>query len=246
MMKLREQYQTEVKAFTRVCHRLARSLYVTGYGGNLAWKVAEDCILITPTQRNKGDVKKRDIVFVDLQGTILEGERKPTGELPMYLKFFNERPDIVSVIHCHPPHLCALAISTGKNWLERPLYPETTTEIGPVPIVPYAQPLTEELAEQFAPFLARYNSFIMENHGLVVLSRDNIDWTMMNVDLLESTAQSVFLALSTGAGIKELSRAQVKRLGDVMGARNLSLFGAPGANASLEALYFGDSEGTES
>jgi L-fuculose-phosphate aldolase len=237
-MKLYQQYQREVKAFTRVCHRLARSLYVTGYGGNLAWKVDDDCVLITPTQRNKGDVNKKDVVFVDLQGTILEGERQPTGELPMYLKFFNERPDIVSVIHCHPPHVCALAISTGTNWLERPLYPETTTEIGPVPVVPYAQPLTAELAEQFAPFLPRYNSFIMENHGLVTLSRDDIDWTMMNVELLESTAQSIFLALSTGAGIKELSRPQVARLGEVMWARNLPLFGAPGVNESLEALYF--------
>ena len=174
-MNLRTLYQSEIKAFTKVCHRLARSLYVTGYGGNLAWKVDEDCVIITPTQRNKGDVKKRDVVFVNLQGGVLEGDRKPTGELPMYLKFFNERPDIVSVVHCHPPHVCALAISTGANWLERPLYPETTTEIGPVPIVPYAQPLTEELADQFSPYLARYNSFIMENHGLVTLSRGDID-----------------------------------------------------------------------
>ena len=244
-MNLRTLYQSEIKAFTKVCHRLARSLYVTGYGGNLAWKVDEDCVIITPTQRNKGDVKKRDVVFVNLQGGVLEGDRKPTGELPMYLKFFNERPDIVSVVHCHPPHVCALAISTGANWLERPLYPETTTEIGPVPIVPYAQPLTEELADQVSPYLARYNSFIMENHGLVTLSRGDIDWTIMNVELLESTAQSVFLALSSGASIKELSRDQVARLGAVMGARNLPLFGAPGVNVSLEGLYFGDDETSE-
>ena len=52
----------------------------------------------------------------------------------------------------------------------RPLFPETTIEIGPVPVVPYAEPLTEELAENFAPFLPRYNSFIMENHGLVTMT----------------------------------------------------------------------------
>ena len=241
-MKLRKQYHDEVKAFTKVCHRLARNMYVTGYGGNLAWRLEDNLVLITPTQRNKGDVKKKDVVFVNLEGTVIEGERRPTGELPMYLKFFNERPDITSVIHCHPPHVCAVAISDGPNWLMRPLYPETTTEIGPVPVVPYAQPLTEELADNFSPYLQRYNSFVMENHGLVTMSRGDIRWTLMNIEVLESTAQSVFLALSSGAGIKSLSLEDVRRLGEVMWQRNLPLFGAPGVNPSLEAMYF-DGEG---
>jgi L-fuculose-phosphate aldolase len=240
-MKLRKEYQDQVKTFTKVCRRLAKRMYVTGYGGNLAWKLEDDLLVITPTQRNKGDVKKKDVVFVDLEGNVIEGRLRPTGELPMYLKFFNERPDITSVIHCHPPHCCAVAISQAKNWLMRPLYPETTTEIGPVPIVPYAQPLTEELAQQFAPYLQKYNSFIMENHGLVTMSRGDIDWTMMNVELLESTAESVFKAFAVG-GIKELTLKDVRRLGEVMWQRNLPLFGAPGVNESLEALYF-DGEG---
>lgn len=237
-MKLRNQYQDEVKAFTQVCHRLARNMYVTGFGGNLAWRLEDNLLMITPTQMNKGDVKKKDVVFVDLDGRVIEGQRRPTGELPMYLKFFNERPDITSVVHCHPPYVCAVAISDGPNWLMRPLYPETTTEIGPVPVVPYAQPLTEELAMAFSPFLQTYNSFVMENHGLVTMSRGNIRWTLMNVEVLESTAQSVFAALSAGAGLKTLSLEAVQRLGEVMWQRNLPLFGAPGVNASLEALYF--------
>jgi L-fuculose-phosphate aldolase len=240
--RLRKTYKREVKAFVKVCRRLAKHMYVTGYGGNLAWKLEEDLLLVTPTQRNKGDVRRKDVVFVNLAGEVVEGSRAPTGELPMYLKFFNDRPDIVSVVHCHPPHVCAMAISAGQNWLMRPLYPETTTEVGPVPVVPYALPLTQELADNFEPYLQTYNSFIMENHGLVTMSRGDIRWTLMNVEVLEATAQSVILALQMGGGIKELSLEDVRRLGQVMGKRNLSLFGAPGANASLEGMYF-DGEG---
>jgi L-fuculose-phosphate aldolase len=212
-------------------------MYVTGYGGNLAWKLEPDLILITPTQMNKGDIKKKHIVFVNMKGDIVDGIRRPTGELPMYLKFFNERQDIVSVVHCHPPHVCAVAISTAKNLLMRPLYPEATTEIGPVPVVPYAQPLTDKLAQAFTPYLQRYNSFVMENHGLVTMSRGDIIWTMMNTEVLESTAQSIYLAISAG-DIKELSRQDVVDLGQVMGQRDLPLFGAPGVNKALEDLYF--------
>ncbi len=237
-MTLLTQYKSQVKTFVKVCHRLARNLYVTGYGGNLAWKMTDDLLLITPTQRNKGDVKPKDVVFVNLAGETIEGMRRPTGELPMYLKFFRERPDIVSVIHCHAPAVCAMAISGGKNYLMRPLYPETTTEIGPVPIVPYGQPLTQELADNFGPYLPKYNSFIMENHGLVTMSRGDIYWTLMNIELLESTAQSIIMALQAGGEIKELGYDAVRRLGAVMSQRDLPLFGAPGVNASLESLYF--------
>ena len=237
-MSFLEKYEQEVAAFVEVCHRLAESLYVTGYGGNLAWKLEEDLLLITPTQRNKGEVEAEDVVFIDLAGQKMEGKRRPTGETPMYLKFFGERPDIVSVLHCHPPAVCAMAIAEGKNYLMRPLYPETTTEIGPVPVVPYAEPLTDKLAASFTPYLLKYNSFIMENHGLVTMSRGDILWTLYNVEVLESTAKSVLMALGAGYVIKELGRQEVIDLGNVMRSRDLPLFGAPGVNESLEELYF--------
>ncbi len=232
------KYEEEVAQFVRVCHRLARNMYVTGYGGNLAWRLKPDLLLITPTQRNKGEVQAEDVVFIDLEGRKVEGQRRPTGETPMYLKFYNERPDIVSVVHCHPPSVGAMAIMTGQNWLMRPLYPETTTEIGPVPVVPYAEPLTDKLAANFGPYLPKYNGFIMENHGLAIMSRGDIQWTMYNVEVLESTAQSVLMALASGARIKELSRQAVVDLGNVMVARDLPLCGLPGVHASLEDLYF--------
>jgi hypothetical protein len=65
----------------------------------------------------------------------------------------------------------------------------------------------------------------------------------MLVDLLEMSAESILRALSVGK-IKELSRQAVKDLSNTMRTRGLPLFGAPGANASLESLYFDSSEGT--
>jgi L-fuculose-phosphate aldolase len=236
-MSLLTQYASQVTEFVAVCHRLADHLYVTSAGGNLAWKLEPNLLLITPTQLNKGFVTPDDVVFIDLNGKTVEGRRRPTGETPMYLKFFHTRPDIVSVIHCHAPHAGALAISKAKNWLMRPLYPETTTEVGPVPVVPYAEPLTEKLAQAFEPFLPKYNSFIMENHGLVTLTRGGIWDTLMTVELLEGTAQSLLLAMSVG-DVKEISRADVADLDNVMRTRSIPYVGLPGVNTSLVDLYF--------
>lgn len=236
-MKLLDKYAAEVEKFVKVCHRLAQNLFVTSSGGNLAWKLEDNLLLITPTKMYKGDITPEDLVFIDLEGKVIEGQRRPTGETPMYLKFFNMRKDIVSVIHCHAPNVGAFAISKGNNWLTRPIYPETTIEVGPVPLVPYAEPITEKLAEKFEPFLPKYNSFIMESHGLVTMSRSDITETLMLVELLEMSAKSILLALQVGE-VKELERQSVCDLGNTMRTRSLPLFGAPGVNKSLEELYF--------
>jgi L-fuculose-phosphate aldolase len=240
-MTLLEKYAGSVAEFIKVCARLAQNAYVTSAGGNLAWKLEDDLILITPTKVNKGVLKAEDLVFVRKSGLVVEGVRRPTGELPMYVQFFTQRPDVISVIHCHPPALCAFAILKGKNWLMRPLFPEMTIEVGPVPTVPYAEPLTEQLALNFAPYLARYDSFVMENHGLVTLGREDILSTLYLVEMVEMTARSILLALPVGE-IKELDREAVRRLENVMRTRSLLLCGAPGANPSLEGLYFDDAE----
>ena len=237
-MKKLEMYAAEAAEFVEACKRLAQNQYVTSSGGNLAWRLEDDLLLMTPTKLYKGAIQLEDLVFIDLGGKVMEGERAPTGETPMYLKFFRCRPDILTVIHCHAPHVCAMAITSGQNWLMRPIFPEATIEVGPVPLVPYAEPLTDQLADNFVPFLGKYNSFLMESHGLVTMSRGSIMETLMLVELLEMSAKSILQALMVGQ-IKELDRQAVRDLSRTMQTRGLPLFGAPGINASLEDLYFG-------
>jgi len=236
-MSYLKKYSNEVDLFVKVTGRLAANMFVTGFGGNAAWKLEDDLLLITPTQMNKGDITRKDVVFINRSGDTVEGSRRPTGEKPMYLAFFEKRPDIVSVVHCHPPSVCAAAIMKDSSFLMRPFYPETTTEVGPVPIVPYAQPLTQKLADNFTPYLQKYNSFIMENHGLVTMTRGDIYWTLLTVELFEATVDSMLRGLAVGP-LKELDRQAVRDLSNVMQERNLPLFGAPGVNPTLESLYF--------
>ena len=237
-MSLFEKYKVEIQQFVKVSNKLATNMYVTGYGGNAAWKLEDNLILITPTMVNKGDVTALDVVFITMNGEIVEGERKPTGERPMYIKFFNDRPDIESVIHCHAPNVGAFAIVDGPNLLMRPFYPETSHEVGPVPIVPYGEPLTQQLADNFEPYIRRYNSFIMENHGLVTMSPLGIDYTMMNVELLEMSAYSILQTMASGQKLKELTREAIEGLDNVMKERDCPMFGEPGKYKSLVELYF--------
>ena len=237
-MSLFQKYTDEIEQFVKVTGRLAANMYVTGYGGNAAWRLDGDLVLITPTMMNKGDITKDDVVFINMAGDTVEGIHRPTGERPMYIKFLGDRPDIQSIIHCHAPNVGAFAITEGDNLLMRPFFPETSHEVGPVPVVPYGEPLSQQLADNFEPFIRKYNSFIMENHGLVTMSPEGIAYTMMNVELLEMSAYSILQALAAGRELKELSREAIGGLDNVMKERNCPMFGAPGVYQSLVELYF--------
>jgi L-fuculose-phosphate aldolase len=236
-MSYLQKYSAEIRDFTMVCKRLADRMYVTSQGGNLSYKLEDNLILISPTCVCKSEISEMDVVFIDLEGKTVEGTRKPTGEVPMYLNFYRDRPDINSVIHCHPPYTNTFAILKGTNWLMRPVFPETVAEVGPVPVVPYGEPLTQMLADNFAPFVEKYNAFLMENHGLTILSPADIRRTMQLVEILEVSAISILQALAVGE-VKELSREDVRNLENTMRTRNLPMIGAPGVNKSMVDLYF--------
>ena len=78
----------------------------------------------------------------------------------------------------------------------------------------------------------------MENHGLVTMSPEGIDYTMMNVELLEMSAYSILQAAATGRELRELTREAIEGLDNVMKQRNCPMFGAPGEYESLVELYF--------
>lgn len=236
-MSYLEKYANEVRDFIKVCKSLADRMYTTSLGGNLSIKLEENLILITPTCVTKSDVTEKDVVFIDMQGKTVEGARKPTGEVPMYINFYRDRPDIKSVIHCHPTYTNTFAILKGANWLMKPIFPETVVEVGPVPVVPYGEPLTQRLADNFAPFIKKYNAFLMENHGLTILSPADICRTLQLVDILEVSAIAILQALAVGEP-KELTREDVQNLENTMKTRQLPMIGLPGENASMVDLYF--------
>jgi L-fuculose-phosphate aldolase len=238
-MNLHEIYRSEINLFVTVCRRLAELGYVTSHGGNLAWRLDEDLILITATCLAKRDHQLDDVVLLNNQGQPLIPGQRPTGELPIYLSLFEHRPDVRSIIHCHPSACCALAIRAGDNPLLLPLFPEAILEIGPVPLVPYATPLTTELADNFAPYLLRHNAFLMENHGVLLMTPRPLDWCLGLVEELESCADSALRALATGP-LRTISRERLVEMDRILDIRSLPRVGAPGANRSLVDQYYPD------
>lgn len=119
---------------------------------------------------SKGFMNKKMLVKVDLQGNVLEGTHKPSSELKMHLRAYQENPDLRSVCHAHPP-ICT-SFSIAGIPLDVPVLAEAVITLGDVPIAPYAELGTKEVAEVIAPYCHTHNGVLLANHGAVTWAED--------------------------------------------------------------------------
>lgn len=201
---------------------VGRRIYQNGFAaandGNISVK-AEDGFWTTPTGVSKGFMTTDMLVKVDKDGKILEGNLRPSSELKLHLRVYNERPDVGAVVHAHPPFVTAHA-ACGIA-LNKQILPEATIFIGGAPLVPYGTPSTDELPDNLSRFLEQTDAYLLENHGAVTVGAGLMN-AYFKMESLEYYAKISFLTRLMG-GAKELTPDQVLALIAVRKA-----FGVPG------------------
>ena len=83
----------------------------------------------------------------------------------LHLEIMKARPEVQSVVHCHPPHATAFAIA--REPIPQAVLPEVEVFLGEVPIAPYETPGGKKFAETILPFVKQSNVIILANHGTV-------------------------------------------------------------------------------
>ncbi|HVZ77424.1 MAG TPA: class II aldolase/adducin family protein [Gemmatimonadaceae bacterium] len=147
----------------RVCVRLAERGLIAGPDGNVSARLPDGRLLITPSGMSKGDVREADLAVLDADGNFVSGPCPPSSEKRMHVRIFQRRPDVHAVVHAHPPTATGFAVA-GEDFLA-PVLPELILQMGGVPLIPYATPGSDALADEFEPFLPHHDAFLMANHG---------------------------------------------------------------------------------
>jgi L-fuculose-phosphate aldolase len=165
---------------------LANRHYHAALSGNISFRISEDFILCTRHGADKGDLCSDDIVVCSMDGKKVEGSGDPTSEFAMHRMAYSERPDVRAVIHAHPP--AATAFAAASVPLDSLMLPEMVVLLGPVALVPYATPGTEELAQQLKIYLGNHDALLLENHGALTVGSD-LRQAALRMELLEHNAQ---------------------------------------------------------
>lgn len=120
-------------------------------------------VVIKPSGVEYSEMKESDMVVVDLNGNVIEGELNPSSDTPTHLEIYKAFPEVKSIVHTHSPW----ATSWAQAGRDIPCYGTTHADYiyGDVPCT---RRLTDEEIE---------NDY-EKNTGLVIIER------YKNIDLL--------------------------------------------------------------
>lgn len=188
-------------------------------GGNISVRV-DDLICMTPRysgQKRRWQLNAEDVLVVDAEGNILEGEGQISRESKVHLKLHREFGTYgTAVIHAHPRNVMVFAM------MAQPMPPvlEATLKFGEVPVVDFAPSHTEALAENISGAIHGNEARITKQamgviapwHGLFVIGKD-IDAAFDAVERMDTNAYCILMGQQIGFNeihLKMLEEATAK------------------------------------
>ncbi len=181
----------------RILYRLGLSDYL---GHPSARVPGTDRVLIKPKHsprvRGMDTMTADQMVAIDLDGNLLEGEEQPPSERFIHTEIYRARPDVLSVVHTHQP------VSTAFGIAGLPILPITHVEAPlleqPVPTFPCAELIVNgELGRGVAGALGAASLCHLQGHGIVSVAKTVQEATLGAIHL-ERAAEMNFRVAQLG------------------------------------------------
>lgn len=199
------KHQIARKEIIDAGNQMISSALVVGTWGNISVRIAdEDLIAITPSGVDYDKLISENIPIIDFEGNLIDGNMKPSIELPMHLEIYKKRPDIGAIVHTHSTYCTAMAIARKPI----PASCEDLIQIvgGNVRVSEYRLPGTDDLGKVAVEALDERNAVLLANHGLLAAGK-NLKETIKIAFICEKSAHATLLAANIGGAI-ELSKEE--------------------------------------
>ena len=190
-------YEAVRRELFKVVLKLYQKYFIQLTSGNVSVCASAEHLAITPTGIPYDDMTAEDLVIIDLNGVVVEGNHKPSSEAPMHITIYKNIPAVKAIVHTHSPYALAFA-AAGRS------IPIISTEglavHGPVPVADYACPGTE--AQGLAAIKAmkgppNVTGTLLKNHG-VLATGTTLSHAYSTACRIEMAAKIFFLALQIG------------------------------------------------
>ena len=175
---------------------LPRHELVVWTGGNVSARDPETgLVVIKPSGVRYEDLRPEQMVVVDLQGQVVEGQLKPSSDTASHLYIYRHRPDVGGVVHTHSPYATAFAA------VGRPI-PVVLTAIadefgGPIPCGGFALIGDESIGKVVIDSIGNSPAVLLKNHGVFTVGR-TAEAAVKAAVMTEDNARTVWLALQLG------------------------------------------------
>ncbi|MDB5416293.1 MAG: hypothetical protein JWR10_4628 [Rubritepida sp.] len=148
----------------------ARRLDALGHmpskSGNVSLRT-EGGFRITPSGMPYAALAETDLVEVALDGTVLDGTRRPSSEWRLHASIYAARPEAKALVHTHSPR--ATALSCARLGLPAFHYMIALAGGDDIACSGYATFGTQELAEAAVAAMRGRRACLLANHGVVAI-----------------------------------------------------------------------------
>ena len=193
---------------------------IHGTSGNIAMRDETDrnVVAITPSGVPYKGMTPEDIAIVVMKedGTNewVDGNYKPSSEVPMHTAVYRAREDVNATVHTHS--MFATIMAMGDNPEIRPITPPQC-EFTPVAVVPFTMPGSDEVADKVVEALgAEGKACLIKNHGMFTCGK-NMKQAMHATVYTEEMAQTTYYAKALGV-YEPMSKEAERKMQELIAA----------------------------
>jgi L-ribulose-5-phosphate 4-epimerase len=208
--------EKQVREDLVTCTRLLVFREILDYSGHLSARVpgTTDRVLIQPRDMSRAALTADDLLVVDLDGTVIEGEGPPPAETAIHTGVYRSRPDVNFVCHGHP------TLSTTFSMTDRPLLPMRHFAYkfaAGLPVHPDTTHIrSREQGDAVAATLGAGGACLLRSHGTVVVAQQVQDLLMDCLDI-EENARTLLYAIQLGGELRPITAEEVELLRESYG-----------------------------
>jgi L-ribulose-5-phosphate 4-epimerase len=175
---------------------LPKNELVTWTGGNVSGRDAESgYVVIKPSGVRYEKLRPEDMVIMDLDGQIIEGDLKPSSDAASHLYIYRQRADVNGVVHTHSPFATAFA-AVGQPI---PVYLTAMADEfgGPIPCGGFALIGSEDIGRVVVESIGDSSAVLLKNHGVFTIGHTP-EVAVKAAVMVEDVARTVWYALQIG------------------------------------------------
>lgn len=166
-----------------------------------------DRFLINPLNVLAGAVRGDDLLTVDLDGNVIEGNDVVPAEIVIHTEIFKARPDVRSICHFHAPIATTFPIA-GVELV--PVFFLASVFRDGIAVHPHPDLIvSREQGQGLAASLADKRAVIMRGHGCVVVG-ESLPSCATGVYMLEENARFQYQAMQIGT-VVPLTKEEMDR-----------------------------------
>ncbi|CEI24876.1 Class II aldolase/adducin [Propionibacterium freudenreichii] len=150
------QFETERQLICKFAKNMYDRWLTNAAGGNISMRVGEDRYVMTATRLSSHklwDITPDDVLVVDGELNVLEGDGVPTREINMHMAIYQKDAKTRAVVHAHARNLMVFA---GRG-LDMPVQSEALGFLGEqIPCLAYRTAASPELAALVGQWAGEY------------------------------------------------------------------------------------------